>query len=668
MRNPIRHISISGNSSKVESAGRALVALVFLTALWFDPVQPVRNNVLGMVLMAGFLAWSVVLMAIARASWWWDHRLARTAHLIDIAVFVAAVYYTEAPSTDFSSPFMAFAVLLLVKARLRWDLRATAWTALALVTLNLAVSGTMAEVGYAIDLQRVGRRTAYMMLLAVLLVWMGLERRVALDLPFPVLPPRTAGRPDRGLDREPGDARGDGQHGAHPLELLIATALRFAREATTARSAAIAWSAEQEPWIMLAVSADGAGDVGQTRLGPEFLGPEFLGPDAIVPDTAQQPPARAGGGAVLFDSTRQRALAFATSGRRIALRLERPPTLAAHLGIATGISVPITSDAGGGRLLLWDLADPGFDRLTLASQAAGEIGRAFEREERARLAQVVAVNGAVSGVREAIARDLHDSAAQFLAGTMFRLEALRRRMVGEPDSGTVPGPVSGPAPGTVPGPVPGKVPGPVPGKAPDKAPGVDPGAEILTIKNAMRLEQAQLRHLIGQLRRGETADRQTDMGQELTALLGELGAHWGVATTLDCGPEPVWAPITVPVTLGHEVRQLVREGVANAARHGGGDAVRVELASAGAWLWLTIDDNGRGFPPEAVERGGDITLRPRSIAGRVAALGGSLAIESVKPHGARLSIKLPLRPVASEGRVALDPAGAAAAAPTPADA
>lgn len=634
MRNPIRPISISGNSSRVESAGRALVALVFLTALWFDPVQPVRNNGLGMGLLAGFLAWSVVLMGIARTSWWWDHRLARAAHLIDIAVFVAAVYYTEAPSTDFSSPFMAFAVLLLVKARLRWDLRATAWTALALIVLNLAVSGTMAEVGYPIDLQRVGRRIAYMMLLAVLLVWMGLERRVGLDLPFPLLPPQ----PDRRLDRKPDD--GDGADEGHPLELLIATALRFARETTSARSAAIAWSAEQEPWIMLAVSADEPGDVRMTRLGPEFLGPEFLGPEflgpellgleTIVPDTEPQPPVLAASGAVLFDSTRQRALAFATHGRRIALRPARPPTLAAHLGIATGISAPITSDAGSGRLLLWELADPGFDQLTLAQAAAGEIGRAFEREERARLAQVVAVNGAVSGVREAIARDLHDSAAQFLAGTMFRLEALRRRVVGD--------------------------------VAPGPSPGVDAGAEILTIKNAMRLEQAQLRHLIGQLRRGETADRQIDLREELTALLGEVGAHWGVATTLDCGPEPIWAPIAVPVTLGHEVRQLVREGVANAARHGGGDAVRIELASAGAWLWLTIGDNGRGFPPETVGPGGEITLRPRSIAGRVAALGGSLAIEPAQPHGARLSIGLPLRPVAGEGRIALDPRRAAEAA------
>ena len=318
---------------------------------------------------------------------------------------------------------------------------------------------------------------------------------------------------------------------------------------------------------------------------------------------------------MLFASARHRALAFGPAGQRIALTPARPPVLAAHLGVDSGISVPITSDAGTGRLLLWDLADPGFDQLALAQAAAGEIGRAFEREERARLAQVVAVNGAVSGVREAIARDLHDSAAQFLAGTMFRLEALRRRVVGEPH------------------------------------PGVDAGTEIVAIKNAMRLEQAQLKNLIGQLRRGETADRQTELAQELTALLGEVGTHWRVAATLDCGHEP----IIVPATLSHEVRQLVREGMANAARHGGADAVRVELAGSGAWLWLTISDNGRGFPAGAVGPGGEIAMRPLSIAGRVAALDGSLAISAADPHGARLMIGLPLRPVGGKDRVLRDP-------------
>ena len=651
MRNPARPFSISGNSSKVESASRTLVALVFLIALWFDPVQPIRFDMLGVALLTGFLAWSVVLIAVARHSWWWDHRLARAAHGIDIAVFVGAVYYTEAPSSDFSSPFMAFAVLLLIKARIRWDWRATAWTAAVLLAFNLAVAGTMAQAGYAVDLQRVGRRAAYMVLLAVVLVWMGLERRVGLALPFPMLPAEPDPEHESALDPEVvhGPARDDG----HPLELLIATALRFACEATSARRAAIAWSAEQEPWIKLGVSGAAPGAVRMARVGPEFLGPEFLGPEFLGPEFlgpeflrpeslgpelagplaaaatgASQQPTHSGSSAVLFASARHRALAFGLAGQRIALTPARPPVLAAHLGVDSGISVPITSDAGTGRLLLWDLADPGFDQLALAQAAAGEIGRAFEREERARLAQVVAVNGAVSGVREAIARDLHDSAAQFLAGTMFRLEALRRRVVGEPH------------------------------------PAMDAGTEIVAIKNAMRLEQAQLKNLIGQLRRGETADRQTELAQELTALLGEVGTHWRVAATLDCGHEP----IVVPVTLSHEVRQLVREGVSNAARHGGADAVRVELAGQGAWLWLTISDNGRGFPAGAVGPGGEIAMRPRSIAGRVAALGGSLAISAADPHGARLMIGLPLRPVGGKGRVLPDPEHAGEAIPDNANA
>jgi signal transduction histidine kinase len=311
--------------------------------------------------------------------------------------------------------------------------------------------------------------------------------------------------------------------------------------------------------------------------------------------------------AALFASARQRALTFGAEGQRIARRMTKQPALAAHLGVDTGISVPIVSDAGNGRLLLWDLADPGFDRLAHACQVAEEIGRAFEREERARLEQVVAVNGAVSGVREAIARDLHDSAAQFLAGTMFRLEALRRRISADQDT--------------------------------------DAGSEIVAIKNAMRLEQLQLRHLIGQLRRGKTADRQTDLRQELAALLSEVGANWHLVATLDCAP----GPMTVPITLSHEVRQLVREGLANAARHGGGDTVLVELATAGAWLRLTITDNGQGFSKESIGPDGEIRLRPRSIAGRVAALGGTLAIMPAEPHGAKLSIGLPLRPVAGKG-------------------
>lgn len=612
-------LSNSNNSSKVESLARALVAAVFLIALWLDPAEPVRDDLAGEALLAGYLAWSIGLIAIARSNWWWDHRLARVAHVIDIAVFIAAVYYTEAPSTDFASPFMAFAVLLLIKARIRWDWRSTMATALILLVLNLAIAGTMAWTGYPIDLQRVGRRAAYMLLLAVLVVWMGLERRVTLDRHFPLLPPEPVVPRPAMASSVPGPV--------HPFAPLITAALGFARRATGASHAAIAWSAEQEPWIDLGIdpgvdlSVDLGVDLGVetaaageataaaahlriTRLGPDLPGGADLARWADLAGCTDLP---GGALAMLFDSRHGRALVF-DAGRRRAIPLDQAPPLAARLGVDTGIAVPIASDAGNGQLLLWGLVDPCFDRLALACQAAEEIGRAFEREERARLEQAMAVAGAVSRVREAIARDLHDSAAQFLAGTMFRLEALRRSFGAEQVA--------------------------------------QADGEIVAIKHAMRIEQAELRALIGQLRRGHSdsqstelqTERQTDLARELDTLLGELGAHWRLATTLDHPQEP----IMVPVSLSHELRQLVREGVANAARHGGGDRVDLELAATGASLQLVIADNGCGFPASASSVAG---VRPKSIEARVAALGGSLAITAAEPHGARLLITLPLRPM-----------------------
>jgi signal transduction histidine kinase len=58
---------------------------------------------------------------------------------------------------------------------------------------------------------------------------------------------------------------------------------------------------------------------------------------------------------------------------------------------------------------------------------------------------------------------LHDSVAQFLAGTLFRLEALRRWI----------------------------------------REGNDPDTEIVAIKEALRREQAQMRRMIERLRLGE---------------------------------------------------------------------------------------------------------------------------------------------------------------------
>jgi signal transduction histidine kinase len=200
----------------------------------------------------------------------------------------------------------------------------------------------------------------------------------------------------------------------------------------------------------------------------------------------------------------------------------------------------------------------------------------------------LARSSAVSDIRNALARDLHDSVAQFLAGTLFRLEALRRWL----------------------------------------REGNNPDGEINAMKEALRREQAQLRLMVDRLRRGEEGDRRTDLAEEIETLLEEMGHHWHISTRMDIDARPV----PVPMQLAYELRQVVREAVANAARHGQCSHVGISLArEADGQLKLSIGDNGKGFPLEAG------APRPRSISERVEALGGRLNISNAGP-GARLEI------------------------------
>ena len=254
-------------------------------------------------------------------------------------------------------------------------------------------------------------------------------------------------------------------------------------------------------------------------------------------------------------------------------------------GINEGILVPVQSATGSGHLLAWDCDSLSADDLGILRAMADQIGHALDREEMANLAR----SAVETGVRQAVARDLHDSVAQFLAGTLFRLEALRRWI----------------------------------------REGNDPEGEIDSIKNALRREQGQLRLLIERLRRGEEGDRRTDIADELHALLAEAGTHWHIETVLVVPDRP----ISVSVQLSHEIRQLVREAIANAVRHGKCSKVQVGLTDDNGTLNLNITDNGRGFALGAA------AIRPRSISERVEALGGQFRLDSTA-KGARLDIAI----------------------------
>jgi signal transduction histidine kinase len=238
--------------------------------------------------------------------------------------------------------------------------------------------------------------------------------------------------------------------------------------------------------------------------------------------------------------------------------------------------------------VLGGIRGPGADFLSLGAAVTREIATAADRATATRLERETAVMRA----RGAIARDLHDSVAQSLAGACFRLEALRRAMSD--------------------------------GKA------AEPAEEIAAVRDALRSEQAQVRGMIQSLRDRTALLTHTPLAADLERTLADAAAHWHLSASFAAD-----GAVDAGGGLGHELRQLLREAVANAARHGQASHVNASLARVADGFELVVADNGSGFDDPIG------AAQPWSISERVAELGGSLSVQT-GPGGTRLAITLPL--------------------------
>jgi signal transduction histidine kinase len=82
------------------------------------------------------------------------------------------------------------------------------------------------------------------------------------------------------------------------------------------------------------------------------------------------------------------------------------------------------------------------------------------------------------------------------------------------------------------------------------------------------------------------------------------------------------------------------ECLQNAAKHAGrGASATVRLRQADGCVGFSVEDDGTGFDPDAVERGAGLT----NLADRVAAVGGTLEIYARPGRGTRISGEIPAR-------------------------
>ena len=89
------------------------------------------------------------------------------------------------------------------------------------------------------------------------------------------------------------------------------------------------------------------------------------------------------------------------------------------------------------------------------------------------------------------------------------------------------------------------------------------------------------------------------------------------------------------------VFRAVQELMGNVIRHSQGNQLKINLDLADDLIRIQVDDNGKGFDPDAVEEGKSLGLK--LIRERVEMLGGSFEIDSAVGKGTRIIFSLPLR-------------------------
>lgn len=528
-------------SGRVIALGRVILSSMFLLSIWLDQSQPAQAPAQTYGLLLFYVIFSLSIAALTWRNWWLDARLAAPAHLVDMAVFTGIVFSTN----GYTSPFFLFFILPLLSATLRWSWRETMLTASALVLLYLT-AGLLVAGRETFELQRFIVRSGHLLILSAILIWFGIHQQLA-RLIFGV------DELDRRLGRD------------DPL----VQALAVATEATRAQSGA----------LLLA-----SGDEGL------FGGIRTVG-GRQRPLKAERPLTRENVPVVLFDLRRDRCLSRRKGAwRRFVAASKLLDVDELHeIGATHGLITQVRTGTRSGWLILWDVPDLSVDFLDLGGELGRAAGAVLDHD-----ALVSAMEeGAAARTRLSLARDVHDSVVQFLAGAAFRVEAIMR--------------------GT--------------------QSGAHADSDLKELKRLLIEEQVEIRAFVSALRH----DRELELAEaveELKSLAGRLGRQWSV----ECRVEASNDDASIPIRMQLDLQQLMREAVANAVRHGGASRIDVDVGVDEDQLRMAVTDNGSGFLPV---NGGGSPTQPWSLKERVDRAQGSLSLFS-KPGCTNVVITLPL--------------------------
>lgn len=529
-------------SGRVIALGRLLLAVSFLGAIAVDISQPAQAPTQTFGLLIAYVAFAAGIAAATWNNWWLDAKLAGPAHAVDIGLFTVLVLLTE----GYTSPYFIFFVFVLLAAAIRWGWRETTLTAILLAILYLVAGLVAAKSAVGFQLYRFIVRTGHLVILSLIIIWFGIHQwRARIHASADDL------LADPTLDRSP-----------------LETGLAAAMVALHAKRGTFTWL-DDSGGCKCVVSDTDALSFATRRC------------DAAVAPTPRP---------FLYDMAKRRTLTRDSERNLVAGSTSDviDERLAVAFSPGEGLALPVRTGTGEGQLFLEGIPGLSTDHIDLGEQLAVDLVAHFQRHA---LLQAAAESAEATS-RIALARDLHDSVVQFLAGAAFRLEAMKR----------------------------------------SEASGRKLEPDLNELKQLMMQEQGELRAFITALRSGSRVPF-ANLASDLRTLAERLSRQWSIKCEFEAEPAD---ELMVPTELHLHAHQIVREAVANAVRHAEAKSVRVTLGGTREAIHLEMINDGAAYP----KRGEQIEL-PLSLRERVEQAGGALEI-SRGMDVTKLSVSLPV--------------------------
>jgi signal transduction histidine kinase len=519
------------NFTRVFAAGRILFALLCVLFATTDPGGLGFQIEFDDSIAAGWLLIAMAVAPLVWSNWWRDHQLFPYLLLLDFTGFVLVPWSLEPEILAYFvvAPLVAGHLIAFSAAYMGARFAAGIAVLVNLVCLDICIVHSLDPMG--MSLTDSIRRVALMLSVTMLLLWFCRNQLAG-----------SIGRLDdvAAADR------------AAALDHCLAFAMAEGRAAGA--MAVWACGASQQEIIR------GMGSLQQiANQAPAGSAPKFGCP---------------GDRPTLFDLAKGHGLSLGRDGR-VSVAQASVDALAAlrENGVRSGACAGLHGSTGEGWLILTDVAGLSRFDLNRVEAIADRIAHSLDRYEASEASQMLAV----TRLREAVARDLHDGVAQSLAGAKYWLQALRGKLVN----------------------------------------GVSALDDLDRFAGALESEHTHIREMIDTMR-FEQEPQTVDLREAVRDMAARQGQHWRTGVNFSSAPEP----FPVRRELSFEIKQILRECIANSVRHGQADRITIELRSEAGELMFTIEDNGSGFDlsePVAI---------PRTIDERVASLGGLVQARS----------------------------------------